>query len=206
MTTICSTTASFRTTTRTTRPSSRGAPTASCSTRRAARAAAATRCACEPLAEWQLAALAQRGLGAGSKVSIGRNGPSTELLAACRVAAAADATALRAADNGEKPLASAAAEAKALRIAAAVVALALAALDGAEGGGEDAAAGDAGTEAAAQLAMARQHATAKEELLRTSLSIMADRIKAAEAKPKKKKAADKPKAKKGGRGGGGGFG
>ena len=54
--------------------------------------------------------------------------------------------------------------------------------------------------------MARQHATAKEELLRTSLSIMADRIKAAEAKPKKKKAADKPKAKKGGRGGGGGFG
>ena len=64
-----------------------------------------------------------------------------------------------------------------------------------------------GTEAAAQLAMARQHATAKEELLRTSLSIMADRIKAAEAKPKKKKkAADKPKAKKGGRGGGGGFG
>ena len=160
----------------------------------------------EPLAEWQLAALAQRGLGAGSKVSIGHNGPSTELLAACRVAAAADATALRAADNGEKPLASAAAEAKALRIAAAVVALALAALDGAEGGGEDAAAGDAGTEAAAQLAMARQHATAKEELLRTSLSIMADRIKAAEAKPKKKKAADKPKAKKGGRGGGGGFG
>ena len=139
------------------------------------------------LADWQRAAL-RAALPAIESVRIRRSGVDDDAMSACRIAVASDATALRKCDGGRRALPPAG-EAKALRVASAMVAIALSGFpepteeeeqqQGQEE--EESSASGAAPLADGGVALARQFMAGKRAVCTSSLSALADRIKAVQS-------------------------
>ncbi len=126
---------------------------------------------------WQRTALKTALPPSLEQVSIGRSGVDANAMAACRIALAPDAAALRAADGGRRPLAPAA-EVKALKVAAAMCAVALAGLPSGE---EEQQQSEAASASDSSVALALSFLEEKRSVCTEALGATGDRIKARES-------------------------
>lgn len=119
---------------------------------------------------WRTAAM-RSALPAGLEtVSIVRGGLSAHAMAACRIAVASDAAAVRKADGGRKPLQPASSEVRALKVAAATIAIGITSLP-------EALEGDGAAEAEADAALAAAFMEGKRRLCADALAAVGERIK-----------------------------
>ena len=131
----------------------------------------------DSLAEWQRSALRLHIPQGYQAVSIHRAGVDERAMAACRIAAAPDAAALRKAAGGTKPLPGVSSEMRAMKIAAAAIAIGISGLPEkvSADGGDDVSMEDILEDPG--IALACQFMDAKRQLCGDALRSTADRIK-----------------------------
>ena len=155
----------------------------------------------ETLLPWQHAALRARLPASRECVRVTPRGVDPDALAACRIAAASDATALRKTDGGARALPPAG-EVAAQKMAAAMCALALTSLPEATDASNEASGGNEGSAVAeggdGGVALARQFMEGKRQLCSLAVQHTGERIKAlqnGEAKAELRGTAQKKKSK-----------
>lgn len=144
----------------------------------------------DELQAWQRAALRAMWPSGLEHLTITRDGVDGNALAACRLAAARDATAFRQAENGRKRLSPQGSETRALKIAAALVAIAMAALPPAPDSADH-----SGEEHTADVLLARRFMDEKRALLSEALRQLAGELKGSESRGLSRTGPSKTKSK-----------